>query len=206
MITSTLPAIPAASSLTPATIAEHGATLIAWADGVDDLAAVRDVSSKWAAITEYVRRTSREGVAEAETVLRKLEQRIGVLLGPAIVGAHHSVTTEGADIDKDARSEFRLMAEHPDIVDAVIAESDDASPPSRRKVIGAIRDFHNRKHLDDELAEAQEHAPALRAAIAALPDETRHYLVTIRIKAHPDFIDRHLPIGFDVVNIQEETP
>jgi hypothetical protein len=36
--------------------------------------------------------------------------------------------------------EFTLMAEYPDIVEAVIAASDDASPPSHRKVMAAIHE------------------------------------------------------------------
>ena len=56
--------------------------IVAWAESTDDLAAVRDAADRWGAITEYVRRTSREGVAEAEAALRRLEVRIGRLLGP----------------------------------------------------------------------------------------------------------------------------
>ena len=36
--------------------------------------------------------------------------RIGQLLGKAKRGSHHSVTTEGRDVDKDDRSDFRILA------------------------------------------------------------------------------------------------
>lgn len=203
----TLPALPSANGLTPNQLAEAGATLLEWAEDVTDPEAIRDAANRWAAITEYVRRTSREGVAEAEAVQRRLELRVGVLLGPARNGGDRrsdQFTHEGTDIAANARSEFRLMAEHPDIVETVIAESSDASPPSRRKVIAAIRNTNDQRATDALIAEAEPHANSIREMRANLPDFRRSYLVTIRIHSHPDFIQTHIPAGCDVVSITEE--
>ena len=203
----TLPVLPAAATLTPATIAQHGSEIVAWAEGSDDIDAVRDYVARWAAVTEYVRRTSREGVAEAESVLRRLETQVGKLLGPAKLGRptleESSVAPE--DIGRHDRSEFRLMAEHPEIVDAVIAASTDSSPPSRRKVIAAIRGDNDRRVVDAELIEARKHAPQLARLISELPDTSRSYLVTVRVRSTPEFLKHRLPAGFEIVNIQEET-
>lgn len=147
-----LPAIPTAASLTASDVREYGATLVEWAESVDDVSEVRDAAAKWGAITEYVRRASREGVADAVAVLRRLQQRVGELLPPAVVGSHHSVAIEGAEeLSKDDRHDFRLMAEHPDIVEQVIAASTDTDPASRRKVIRAIRESVAADELPAEL-------------------------------------------------------
>lgn len=158
----TLPVLPSEQSITPAELAQYGEQIVAWAEQTDDVAEVRESASKWAAITEYVRRTSKEGIADAEAVLRRLEVRVGQLLGPPQPGKRTdlSVTTDGSDeVNRQTRTDLRDMAEHADIVEQVIAESNDESPPSRRKVIAAIRD-HKQRHvesaMDAELAEAIE--------------------------------------------------
>ncbi len=114
-------------------LATHGGDRSkAIASASPDIGLHRNQAAKWAAITEYVRRSSREGIAEAEGALRRLEQRVGALLGPATVGSHHSVAAEGAkNLAKDARSEFRLMAEHPDIVGRPTTETSVATDVSR---------------------------------------------------------------------------
>lgn len=65
--------------------------------------------------------------------MRRMEQRIGVLIGPA----EHGGDRKSDQVDRDPldpltpsqRRDFRKLAEHADIVDEVIAESSDASPP-----------------------------------------------------------------------------
>jgi hypothetical protein len=72
--------------------------------------------------------------------MRRLEVRIGQLLGPASRGGDRKsdqVNRDELDLSPQERNSFRKMAEHPEIVDAVIAESSDDEPPSRRKVLGA---------------------------------------------------------------------
>lgn len=135
-----LPALPSAASLTLAQVSEFGQQIVEWAASTEDAAEVKEAANKWAAITEYIRRTSREGIAEAETALRRLEVRVGQLLGPNEPGRPDSETSVATDINRQARSDFRAMADNADIVEDVIAESDDDSPPSRRKVLGAIKE------------------------------------------------------------------
>jgi hypothetical protein len=171
----TLPALPTPNSITPAQVDGLAATVEEFAAGCDDIHEVREARNKWAAITEYIRRTSRDGVARAETAERRLEQRIGVLLGAMRASGElstpgrPSATFEGSRVSDigmvpfDA-SEFVAMAEHADIVDAVIASSTDASPPTRNKVRTAIRD-HKTAQMN------REGRTALEAAGVVITDD-----------------------------------
>lgn len=139
-----LPAVPSPTSLaTPDEIAEAGASLVAWAKEVDDLEAVREVSAKWAAITTYIRETQGPGIFAAEAVKRRLEARIGALLRPAKRGrpakALVDVIAPERAITRHDRDDFRKMAANEDVMEDVIAVSDDDSPPTRARVLGAIR-------------------------------------------------------------------
>lgn len=75
---------------------------------------------------------------------RRLEVRIGELLGPAkldhdrTAGAT-SLTNDLVGLSPNQRSEFRRMAEDPETVEDVIAASTDVAPASRRKVTEAIK-------------------------------------------------------------------
>jgi hypothetical protein len=152
----TLPTLPSPQSITPAQIDDYATQVEVFAEATDNVHEVRDLRNKWGAIAEYVRRASRQGVARAEATERKLEARIGVLTPAPIPGSHASVNA-GLGLHRNQAAEFRLMADHPDIVDAVIAESDDASPPSRRKVIGRIRD-HKMREMNQEGRQALDDA------------------------------------------------
>jgi hypothetical protein len=153
-----LPVLPSPQSVSPADLADYGASIVAWADQTDSVTEVREATSKWAAITEYVRRTSRDGIAEAEAVLRRLEVRVGKLLGPAEVGGRGKVSTTSDTFSRDERSDLRALADHEDVVEQVIAESTDQSPPSRNKVLGAIRDSKPSSPRRSPLTEAAERA------------------------------------------------
>lgn len=113
----------------------------AWAETCDNVAELRDAMNKCSAISEYLRLTATEGTARVETAKRRLEVRVGVLLGPPVVGGAHQVDRDqpGVEIDKAVRSQFRAMAADPDTVEEVIAASTDHNPPSRRKVMDAIK-------------------------------------------------------------------
>lgn len=149
----TLPALPTPNSITPAEVDGYAEAVERFAADCDDIHEVREARNKWAAITEYIRRTSRDGVARAEAAERRLEQRIGALLGPPTPGRTPGGMSEGSDISRDDRMEFRQMAEHADIVDAVIAASTDASPPTRNKIRTAIRD-HKSSEMQTEAKQA----------------------------------------------------
>lgn len=152
-----LPAIPSGAIVTPEQIAEVGGLLVQWAEQTEDAAEVKDAADRWAAITEYVRRQNNEGVAQAEATLRRLELRVSVLLPDAVVGSHASAI---AGVNRDERRWFRKIGAHPDIVEQVIAESSDADPASRRKVLRAI---DNAREIDDANAWAKEHNARIMA-------------------------------------------
>ena len=46
---------------------------------------------------------------------------------------------------RQQRHEFRKMARHPEIVEQVIADSNDDDPPTRRKVMRAIAEHEGRQ-------------------------------------------------------------
>jgi N6-adenosine-specific RNA methylase IME4 len=67
---------------------------------------------------------------------RRVEARIGQLLGDAKVGSHHSVTTAGSEVAKDDRSDFRVLAR------ALSGEcdlGDDGWRKSRRALVSDVR-------------------------------------------------------------------
>lgn len=198
-------ALPEPQQLEVAQLRELAAQIVLWAESVEDVSVVSDAAAKWAAITEYVRRKSMDGVADAEAALRRLEVRIGRLLGPAKVGAHSSAI-EGADLTPDARSQFRQLAEHGVLVEAVIAESTDANPPSRRKILTAIARKKDEADLAAALADGARLAPVILDAIAALPvdDGIGDWIVTLRFTAtHIDDVRFALPDNAEVISIKE---
>lgn len=149
-----------------------------WADQCQSIPELRDAGNKLAAIDEYLSRTSTEGRARVAAAQRRLEVRIGVLLGPASPNGKGlgSFANDPSELTKDERHAFRKMAENEDVVEATIAESTDEQPASRRKVTEAIRDnvdrrpgrwstenakvflerFHNLSTVTDRIALASE--------------------------------------------------
>ncbi len=124
-----------------------------WAEHCDSIPDITDARNKLAAIEQYVAATSKDGRAQIAAAQRRLEIRIGILLGPAKAGnptganqhggtslASEVPPTDAADsaLSANERSQFRNMADHPDIVEAVIDESDDESPASRRRTLDEI--------------------------------------------------------------------
>lgn len=200
----TVPALPEPSALDVEQVASLGRELLAWAEQTDDVAAVRDAANRWAAITEYVRRTSREGVAEAEAALRRLEVRVGQLNERPGQGSRTSAYAQ--KLEPSRAREFELMAEHADVVEQVIAASDDASPPSRRKVLAAISARREAAEVANELAEAQALAPKWTAALAALPPEHRpDWTVVLRFRSmHVDDVRYLIPNEAEIIDMTED--
>lgn len=83
---------------------------------------------------------SKSQLGEVQAAARRVEVRIGQLLGPGVQGQHTpaalSVVTER--VTPDERYEFRQMAEHEDIVERVIAERKEAGRASRRRCLQEI--------------------------------------------------------------------
>lgn len=135
----TLPAIPEPTSLVQ--VQNLTTSIETWAASCESVAELKDAGNKLAAIDEYLARTSTDGRAQLAATMRRLEVRIGQLLGPAEPTAgpgrgKPSTATDG--LSRDQRSEFRRIAEQADVVEAVIAESTDEAPASRRQVLAAI--------------------------------------------------------------------
>jgi len=96
-----------------------------------------DVKAKLAAFDEYLAATSKDGRAQMAATMRRLEVRIGVVIGAAKLDHDRhpgatSLANDVAELTRNERSQFRRMADHPEIVEQVIADSADSNPPSRR--------------------------------------------------------------------------
>jgi len=118
----------------------------AWAATATDVFTLKDNKSKLSAIDQYLAQTSKEGRAQIAATVRRLEVRIGEVLGPAERGGDRKTVQPNRDqveLGDKERNEFRAMAAHPDVVEEVIAASTDEAPASRRKVIAAIKEKEN---------------------------------------------------------------
>lgn len=119
------------------------AAVEAWAEQCESVPELADATNKLAAIDEYLSRTSNEGRARVAAAMRRLEVRIAVVIGPN--PGHGGVRVPGeaspyADLPQQRRSDFRLMATHPEVVETVIAESTDKRPATRNRVLNTIRE------------------------------------------------------------------
>lgn len=146
-------------------VEDQCARIEAWAETCANVAELRDAMNKCSAISEYLRLTAAEGTARVETAKRRLEVRVGVLLGPAQLGGDRSEQVDRGqpDINKATVSHFRAMAADPDTVEEVIAASSDTEPPSRRKVMDAIKS--KRKATEDDVLKKLSRA-AVEARVA----------------------------------------
>lgn len=159
----------------------------AWAAECEDVAQLREASNRLAAIDQYLERTRTEGRNRVAAALRRLEVRIGEVLGPSPGhGPGRGNIQHDESLSPQQRSEFRRMAQHADAVEDVIERSDDEDPASRRKVmdeIGARRTESNgdveavaSQLIDERMPELAENeacrqaARALRQAWSVLKD------------------------------------
>jgi len=131
---SLLPALPATSTLpvTPEFVRQLEAELAERVALVDDLESLETWRAQAAALEAYFR--DKELKAPMAGAQRRVEARIGQLLGEAEVGSHHSVTTEGRKVHKSDRHDFRILAKG---FDALSAEE---WRKSRRKLVSLLRD------------------------------------------------------------------
>lgn len=143
----------------------------AWAETCESVPELRDAINRCAAIDEYLARTSTEGRARVAAAIRRLEARVGVLTREDRLARDQDGRFRPQDdgLSDKQRHEFRLMAEHPEVVEEVIAESTDQSPASRRKVMQRIADakkkhpvepvpFKSRAAVEARVAKAREMA------------------------------------------------
>lgn len=182
----------------------------AWADDVTDVAAIKDARARLSAIDTYIAQTSTTGRKTVAAAMLRLETRIGELIGavserertdlnPALSVATDSLT-------KDERHDFREMAKHADVVEDVIANSTDANPPSRRKVLTEIKHTKQQAEFDAITAEAERLRPVLEAAAASTPDwACPTWVVTVRLEAIDEADVRLcLPDDAQIISMQQE--
>lgn len=111
-----------------------------WAADCESVAELRDATNKLAAIDEYLSRTSSQERARVAATMRRLETRVGSLLGPASAnGKSPGSNATDPGLTKDQRSKFRELARHADVVEDVIEQSTDEDPASRRKIQREIK-------------------------------------------------------------------
>ena len=178
----------------------------AWAETCTDVAELRDYMNKCSAMSEYMRLTSTEGVARIEAAKRHLEVRVGVLLGPPrqgqkAMGGGPLLSEEDVRIAAAQRSDFRAMAADPETVEEVIAASSDDAPPTRKKVMDAIKSKRAGNDADNAFRKLHKHeadkrvAKAREMADAGYTSRQIADTLGIRVDSFTDLRKRH---GFDV--------
>ena len=117
-----------------------------WAAGCESIGEVKDAADRLSALKEYAGRRSKEARARVAAAQRRLECRMGVLLGETEHGGDrrsdqvHRDELETDLFHKAQRWEYRAMAANLTIVEKVITDAGDNGYPSRRAVIAAIRE------------------------------------------------------------------
>lgn len=111
---------------------------------VDDPVALLEGRAKLLAVESYLARTTKVGKARMEATARRIEMRVGEVLGEALPNGGNSrngspVGDPLVNLRKQEVNKLRLLAAHRDITERVIANADDTAPASRRKVLEAIR-------------------------------------------------------------------
>ena len=170
-----LPAIPQPDKLTIAEAREVIAEVVEWANQCDDAEMVDQAREMFSVVVAYLR--INDAAREGEAAMRYLEMRIGELAGPAVMGRnqhdgrgfHNDETL--SSIHPATLHGFRKMAAHPEVVEQVIADSTQQSPPSRNKVLNAIRELERvatearaeRDAFEAGLEEQRELAKAIKA-------------------------------------------
>lgn len=117
-----------------------------WATDTTDIGELHEAKAKLSAIDSYIAQTSIEGRSTVSATIRRLEVRIGEVIGAGSRGGDRGnqhtggkSTATDLPLSKDERSDFRNMAANADVVEDVIADSTDEQPASRRKVLDEIR-------------------------------------------------------------------
>lgn len=176
-----LPALPRPETLTIAEARDVCASVVQWANDQEDIEAVLAARRAFEVIAKYLQLN--DAAREAETTMLHLEVRIGELAGPAQLGRPSGNVPDAVHIDlhRNRLYEFRQMAAHPEIVDRVIEESTEASPPSRNKVLEAIREL--KRAADQAKAETDEWNAGLR--------EQREWAASFKAKDGDDWKRRN---------------
>lgn len=151
------------AALTPERVEDVCASVEAWSARCESIPELKDAGLKLDAIGTYLARKAEVGQARVAAAQRRIEVRIGKLLGPAEVGSNqHSegvTAVTPSQLSSRERVEFRRMAAHEDVVERHLARATDAAPPSRRAVMKEVR----------RTAVAAERPPAEHTATGVYP-------------------------------------
>lgn len=177
-MTTTLPVIPRLEHLTIIGARDVCASVVQWANDCDDVKTVLEALEVFGVVAEYLR--INDAAREGEAAMRYLEMRIGELAGPAVIGRPSSdgnVPHVEHNLHRTRLHEFRQMAQHPDVVEQVIVESSQESPPSRTKVLNAIK----------ALGRAADEAKAENDAFKAGLVQQREWAATFKAEPGDDW-------------------
>lgn len=172
----TLPAIPRNKDLAPrqaATLERKVASSVSKLENIEEAV---EWLAQADALAAYL--SHQDAAAPMLGAMRRIEARIGELLGEAKVGSHHSLTNEGAFVGRQQRTEFRLLARGVRVGALVYEEDGDDSPwrTSRRTLLAAIKDqirasrrLTREKNLRQETAAKEKEAQAEISSSQELP-------------------------------------
>lgn len=128
-----VPANPAALDVDRAS--EIATKIEQWASTCDDFDALREARARVAAVESYLAKRHKDASREMARADRKLEARIGVLIGPATTGRPKTSIVNDVSLTKDERHQFRQIAEyqdHPEVAPLI------EQGQSRRRVLRQI--------------------------------------------------------------------
>lgn len=144
-----------------------------WVEQAHDVAEIKDNLNRFAAIDRYMELTGADHRKPVQATMRRFEVRIAEV-SPARQGERtdlQPIPHEEEVIPANRLSEFRQMAANPDVVDEVINESTDEDPPSRRKVMKAIKQRRNGAPEPEDEAEPLLAPGEQEAMLDTLRDE-----------------------------------
>lgn len=168
-MTAVLPVIPDARSVGVEQAAALARQIEAWADTTDDVAALEDARAKVAAIETYLRRKHEDASTEIARADRRLEIRIGEILGPP-PGRGGDRRSDGikaprgfdpSPLPPQRASQFRKMAaaaSEPEVAEAVERGASraevlrEAERVVERERARAAEEAEDRKWRDDNVA------------------------------------------------------
>lgn len=153
---------------------------------ITDVDMLHDAKAKLTAIDAYIAMTSTEGRAQVQATVRRITQRVGEVLGDKRQGERTDLSGahEKSPLSTDERYVARKFAEHPDVVEDVIAASDDFNPPSERKVLNAIRAKEQSQQMARDEAELDEAVEQIGLRRLTDPIEIAQQRRRIEVRAH----------------------
>lgn len=134
MTTDEMPRLPEVTN--EAALLVWSAGVERWMTGVYETAPLLHAHAQARAIIDYFDRKPVAGARLVHATARRLEMRLGELLGPAKPRGGHVRMSDG--MTSSERSTYRLFHAHRDVVEQVIAASTDAQPASQRRLRAAI--------------------------------------------------------------------